>query len=155
MILLLVGGCAYHPQRQEAELPPLRVEQVSRPEPAVVAPVVIEQRPEETVSLTAMDADLRVLLPALAEAAGVSLIVPRDLRGTVSLHLEDVPAMEALERVLAAADLSLIEPLAPPWPRARFYVVPVNVNEADAATIMARFDVSAALARFIVRSRVP
>lgn len=118
-------------------------------------PVVIERQPEETVSLTAMDADLRVLLPALAEAAGVSLIVPRDLRGAVSLHLVDVPAMEALERVLAAADLSLIEPLASPWSPARFYVVPVNVNEADAATIMARFGVSAALARFIVRSRVP
>jgi type II secretory pathway component GspD/PulD (secretin) len=132
-------------------LPPLRVEH---------APVAPDRRGErvdrgEPVTLTANDTDLRALLALLAEAAGVSLVVGPEVTGRVTVRFEEVPARDALEVVVRATGLMLTDPLRPPWGPTVFYVVPVNVNDADEATIRARFGVSPELARFLVRSRAP
>jgi type II secretory pathway component GspD/PulD (secretin) len=108
-----------------------------------------------TVTLTAVGTEIRSLLVVLAEAAGVDLVVDPAVEGRVTVHFQDVPAREALERVIRETGHMVARPLAVPFPPTVYYVVPVNVNEADAATIRARFDVSAELARFILRSRIP
>jgi type II secretory pathway component GspD/PulD (secretin) len=149
----LVGGCAPPPQVvvMEAPLPPLRVEQVAEPG---AAPAVAAERGER-VTLAATDTELRALLTVLAEGAGVNLVVGPEVQGRVTVRLEDVPARDALEEVIRATGLMIVEPLRAPWGPTVFYVVPVNVNEADAALIQARFGVSPELARFLVRARAP
>jgi type II secretory pathway component GspD/PulD (secretin) len=135
----------------EPPLPPLRVEQVAEPG---VAPASEAGRGER-VTLTAADTDLRALLALLAESAGVSLVLGPEVRGRVTVRFEDVPARDALDEVVRATRLMMVEPLRAPWGATVFYVVPVNVNEADAALIQARFGVSPELARFLVRARAP
>lgn len=109
----------------------------------------------ERVTLTAVGTDLRSLLAALAEAAGVNLVVGPAVGGRVTVHFENVPAAEALEQVVVESGYMIARPLESPFPATGYYVVPVNVNEADAATIQARFGVSAELAQFLVRARIP
>lgn len=154
LVVALAAGCAAPPPRVvvgEPPLPPLRVEQVAEPG---AAPAVEAERGER-VTLTATDTELRALLTLLAEGAGVSLVMGPDVRGRVTVRLEDVPARDALDEVIRATGLMIVEPLRAPWGPTVFYVVPVNVNEADAALIQARFGVSPELARFLVRARVP
>ena len=146
-------------------LPTLRIEEVVgtglAPEPGgpLGRPVGDESvgagGPGPRVNLTATGADLRALLAALADAAGVSLVVAPEVQGRVTVHFEDVPADEALRTLIREAGLMVASPLAAPWGPVVFYVAPVNVNEADAETIRARFGVSEELARFIVRARIP
>lgn len=146
--------------RAERPLPRVQVEQVAGGESV---PLGVEVMPEtlrvppggERVTLTAVGTDLRSLLAALAEAAGVNLVVGPGVSGRVTVHLNDVPAAEALERVVRETGYMIARPLSMPYPPTMYYVVPVNVNEADAATIQARFGVSAELAEFLVRSRIP
>lgn len=147
-------------------LPTLRVEEVvgtgltREADGPLGAPVAVADGSDAgtagpRVNLTATGADLRALLAALADAAGVSLVVAPDVQGRVTVHFEDVPAEEALRTLIREAGLMAAQPLSPPWGPVVFYVAPVNVNEADAATIRARFGVSEELARFIVRARDP
>lgn len=140
-------------------LPTLRVEQMAgREEPVIPPGVTLEldaPRQGERVTLTATDTDLRVLLAALADAAGVDLVVGPDVQGRVTVHFEDVPALEALNRLVVETGYMITAPLRPPWGPTVFYTIPVNVNEADAELIRARFGVSAELARFVVRARIP
>ena len=140
-------------------MPEVRVEQVAGGEAIHAVPVPAEELAAlergERVTLTASDTDLRSLLAALAEAAGVNLVVSPEVEGRVTVHLEDVPAREALDTVIRQSGHMVTEPLRMPWGPVVFYVVPVNVNDADVATIQARFGVSEELARFLVRSRLP
>ncbi len=108
-----------------------------------------------TVTLTAVGTEIRSLLVVLAEAAGVDLVVDPSVGGRVTVHFQDVPAREALEQVIRETGHMIVRPLTAPFPPTVYYVAPVNVNEVDAATIRARFDVSGELARFIIRSRIP
>lgn len=158
------------PETVDRPLPPVAVEQLAEratereaARPPDGEPLGVPL-PEETVevravgervTLTAVGTDLRSLLAVLAEAAGVNLVVGPAVEGRVTAHLDDVPAREALDRVVAETGYMIVRPLAAPFPHTVFYVVPVNVNEANAATIQARFGVSAEVARFIVESRVP
>lgn len=136
-----------------AELPPLPVEQVS----IITIPPAPGEPPsaQPRVTVNASQADVRVLLPALAQIAGVSLVLDSTARGTVAVHFENVPAIEALRSVIDAAGLTIEGEPEKPWPPAVFYQVPVNVNTATAGVISARFGVSPKLAAFIVRSRRP
>lgn len=137
-------------------LPTVRIEQVvGDPAMPPAEPVSATVGPGERVTLSATGADLRALLVALADAAGVSLVVDPAVQGRVTVHFADVAAGDALRRLIEGAGLMVRRPLAAPWGPTVFYVVPVNVNEADAATIQARFGVSAEMARFIVGSRIP
>ncbi len=122
------------------------------------APAVVEGVAESgppTVTLTAVGTEIRSLLVVLAEAAGVDLLVDPAVVGRVTVHFQDVPAREALEQVIRGTGYMVARPLTAPFPPTVFYVVPVNVDEADAATIRARFDVSSELAWYILRSRIP
>lgn len=138
-------------------MPELRVQQragAEAPEPPVHVRMELPSQGQR-VTLTATDADLRSVLPLLAEAAGVSLVVGPEVQGTVSVHFEDVPAIQAILETLRQAGLMIVVPLRPPTGPTVFYTVPVNVNEAGVEQIQTHFGVSADLARFVVQARLP
>lgn len=133
------------------ELPPLPVEEVSiitTPPPAGELPGA-----QPRVTLNAARADVRVLIPALAQIAGVSVVMDSSVRGTVAVRFENLPAIEALHSVIDAAGLAIESGIEKPWPESVFYQPPVNVNTAPAGVISARFGVSGKLAEWIVKSR--
>lgn len=106
------------------------------------------------VSMTATNADVRDLLPALASAAGVSLIMTSDVRGRISLNLRDVSAIDALRAVIEEAGLTVgTSEVKIPFGPVVFYQIPVNINSASAATIKARYSVSDTLANWVVSGR--
>jgi hypothetical protein len=105
------------------------------------------------VTLNASRADARVLIDALAQIAGVSVVMDSTVRGTVAVRFDNLPAMEALHAVIDAAGLAIEREIERPWPESVFYQPPVNVNTAPAGMISARFGVSGKLAEWIVKSR--
>jgi hypothetical protein len=153
-LCLVVAGCAPTIKplpRVAGELPPLPVEEVSivtTPPPAG-APASTQPR----VTLNASRADVRVLIPALAQIAGVSVVMDSTVRGTVAVRFENVPAIEALHSVIQAAGMTIETDVENPWPPSVFLQPPVNVNTASAAIISARFGVSGKLAEWLVKSR--
>jgi hypothetical protein len=106
------------------------------------------------VTLTATNADARALLLALARESGVNLVVSPDVAVRVNANFNDVPAVDAMRAIIAEAGLSLLTagPQSP-WPPVVFYQLPVNINRASVETIVARFGVSAEMAKWIVESR--
>jgi hypothetical protein len=154
----LLVGCAAPAAQLPPPLPPLPVEQlvVSPGTPLPARPP--EPEAEPLITFTAANAPVREMLPLLAEAAGVTLLLHPRVQGRVSFHLEDVPAREALRLVAAQAGYE-VAPAAPgmqlPFdPTTVFYLPAVNVNAMDERSIRARFGVSAELAEWIVASRV-
>ncbi|MDQ3516077.1 MAG: hypothetical protein M3403_04805 [Gemmatimonadota bacterium] len=151
---LVVVGCAptIKPLPRAAdELPPLPVEEVSiisTPPPAG-EPAGAQPR----VTLNASRADVRVLIDALAQIAGVSVVMDGSVRGTVAVRFDNLPAIEALHAVIDAAGLAVERGVEKPWSESVFYQPPVNVNTAPAGVISARFGVSGKLADWIVKSR--
>jgi hypothetical protein len=133
------------------ELPPLPVEEVS----IVTTPPPVGELPgaQPRVTLNAARADVRVLIPALAQIAGVSVVMDSSVRGTVAVRFENLPAIEALHAVIDAAGLAIEREIEKPWPESVFYRPPVNVNTAPAGVISARFGVSGKLAEWVVKSR--
>lgn len=133
------------------ELPPLPVEEVS----IVVAPPRAGEphSAQPRVTLNASRADVRILIPALAEIAGVSVVMDSSVRGTVAVRFENEPALSALRAVVDAAGLAIETGVDKPWAESVFYQPPVNVNTAPAGVISARFGVSGKLAEWIVKSR--
>jgi hypothetical protein len=111
--------------------------------------------PGPPVTLSAANVDIRALLPVLAEAAGVSLVLGPDVTGRVSVNLKGVPARTALEAVLAEAGLSLAgeSSLQAPWGPTVFYAVPIDIDRASAAAIQRRFGVSPEVAEWLVANR--
>jgi len=106
------------------------------------------------VTLSANNANARTLLLSLAREAGVSLIVSPDVTARVSVNFNDVPAGEAMRAIISEAGLSILTAgLQSPWPAVVFYQLPVNINQVSAETIVARFGVSAEMAKWIVESR--
>lgn len=154
---LLAGACAKGSVPEAAPLPALPVTQAAppqelppRPDPDPLAALP----PGELVTLTADNVDVRVLLPALAEAAGISMVLDDAVEGRVSVNLREVPARDALRAVLDEAGLGLAgPPAAPLFPPTVFYSVLVNVEGASAALIRAHFGVSSEMAEWIVRAR--
>jgi hypothetical protein len=106
------------------------------------------------VTLTASDADARTLLLWLAQEAGVNLVVSPDVRARVSVNFADVPAVDAMRAIMLQAGLSVLSAASGvPWPPVIFHHAPVNVNEASAAAIVARFGVSDEMVKWILESR--
>ena len=106
------------------------------------------------ITLTSTNANLRDLLPLLASAAGVNLVMGPEVRGRVSVRFQNVRAIDALNAVIDQAGLVVGDPAAQlPWARPVFYDLPVNVNLASAATIRARFNVTQKLADWLVKGR--
>jgi len=112
-------------------------------------------RATKFVSLTASNAEARTLLLWLAQQAGVSLVVAPDVTARVSVSFTNVTAGEAMRAIMAEAGLSVVvSGLESPWPPVVFYQVPVNINQANAETIVARFGVTLEMAKWIVENRV-
>ena len=167
LALLTATGCVLWtpppppepPPPPAPELPPLPVEQITiqplpDPVPLDLDPLA-GHPPGDMVTLSAIDVDVRALLPVLAEAAGLSLVLDPEVEGRVSVNLVDVPALEALRMVLQQADLSIASPpLTAPWGPVVFYVLPVDVRVADAELIQRRFLVSPEMAQWIVEIRI-
>lgn len=113
-----------------------------------------EPKQTQRINLTAINAPVRELLPELAAAAGVSIVMAPDVTGRVTVSLHDVPAMDALRAVIDQAGLTVGPSFLPnPVGPVVFYQIPVNLNTASAATIRARYDVQQTTADFIVKAR--
>jgi type II secretory pathway component HofQ len=54
------------------------------------------------------DADVRTALLVIAAQAGVSIVIPADIQGKVSLSLKDVPWMDALDAVAASSGYVIV-----------------------------------------------
>jgi hypothetical protein len=122
--------------------------------PAREAVPIAEFSATKPVTLTANNADARTLLLWLAQQAGVSIVVAPDVTARVSVSFNNVPAGEAMRAVIAEAGLSVLASgMQRPWPPVVFFQLPVNVNEVNADAIVARFGVSAEMAKWIVESR--
>jgi len=78
------------------------------PAPTGEATPVAPAAPKKQV-LNFENADLRVVLQALAKQAGMSLITPDDVRGTITARLVDVPIEKAMRVILESKGYSLIE----------------------------------------------
>ena len=164
LFVMPLAGCGFFrvgarpaPAAVPAPLEPLPVEYV------VELPTVrdltrdapIGRTPDRLVTLTATNVSVRELLPLLAEAAGVNLVLAPEVDGRVSVRFQDVPAGEALDAVMQNAGLSTpAPPLTVPWiPAVVFFELPVNVNGADVLTLQRRFGITQRAAEWIVSSR--
>ena len=105
------------------------------------------------MTLRAVDADIRSLLVAVAQVAGVNLVLAPEVRGRITVTLEDVPAREALDAVMEAAGLSSPAALRVPWGPTVFFDAPVRLDTLSAGAVARRFDVSAKLAGWVVELR--
>ncbi len=132
-----------------ADLPPVPVQ--------ILVTDSTSSRPRDNaarITLTSTNANLRDLLPLLASAAGVNLVMGPAVTGRVSVHFQNVRAIDALNAVIEQAGLVVGSPDADlPWARPVFYDLPVNVNLASAATIRSRFNVTQRLADWLVVGR--
>lgn len=151
LIVRTIPVPAAQPQAQVLSAP-LPVDQVIIPTRPVTP---IQRTPgSNKITMTATNADVRDLLPALAAAAGVSLVMRPDVRGRVSVNLRDVSAMDALRAVIDEAGLTVGTSEIPvPYSAVVFYNLPVNINTASAASIKARYAVSDTVANWIVKAR--
>lgn len=157
----LLGGCAVAPPPVPAAepLPPLPATRAALPEttPRRLSGDPLDLFPPgPPVTLKAVDVDVRAILVALAENAGISLVLDPDVRGRVTVSFADIPARDALRAVADAARLSL-DP-GPPPPLTEpviFYALPVNVHRASAELIQERFGVGPEIARMVVEARTP
>jgi hypothetical protein len=160
---LLAGACvpaaAPAPSTPEpmAALPSLAVEQTAgiarSPVNGGATAQTVDQGPP--VTLTAANVDIRALLPVLAEAAGISLVLGPEVTGRVSVNLREVPARLALETVLSEAGLTLAgeSTLRAPWGPTVFYAIPFDLEGASAAEIQRRFGVSREVAELLVAAK--
>lgn len=106
------------------------------------------------VTVSAVDADARSLMIAIAREAGISMVVSTDVQKRVSVAFQDTPADEALRSIIALAGLTVVNPPSErPLPIVVYYQLPVDVNVAPVETISARFGVSTELAKWLVESR--
>lgn len=134
-------------------LPPLEVDVLAAPS-GMQTSTDAEARKGRHITLSAANVDVRELLPALASAAGVSMVMAPDVRGRVTVRFVDADARDVLRAVIEQAGLTVgpVELIAP-FARPVFQDLPVNINEASAETIRARFGVSALMAGFIAAAR--
>ncbi|MBI1991864.1 MAG: hypothetical protein HYS71_01315, partial [Candidatus Omnitrophica bacterium] len=86
------------------------------------------------ISMDFKDADLKTVLKTFSRQTGINVIASDEVgRRTVTLFLEDVTVMDALDRILSAAGLVYERP-----PGSQIYVVkpkPAEEGEAGVATI--------------------
>ena len=159
LALAAVGACRV---QSLPSLPPIPVYEITPSEeragmaitPSTARDPLSELGATKRVTLTSSNADARTLLLWLAQQAGVSIVVSPDVATRVSVSFTDVPAGDAMRAIISQAGLSVLAASAgSPWPPVVFFQLPVNVNEASAETIAARFGVSTEMARWIVEAR--
>jgi len=134
---------------------------ISASMPPISAPTIVERpasapMPASTkrVSVSAVDADAKTLLIAIAKEADMNIVVSSDVRSRVTINMKDVAASDAIAAIMEAAGLSVeASPKGSMLPAVVFYQLPLDVNKASTDAIVARFGVSKELAEFIVASR--
>lgn len=159
-LILLAAACATTPPPPRIVEVPALPEIRTAPAPATAD---VTARPDDpfagipadvTVSLTAVDQDIRQLLTALAEIAEIDLVLEPDVQGRVTVQFDEVPVREAFREILAVSELGLApRPLQAPYGPVVFHTFPLNVDYASIEQIMARWDVSREMAKWIVESR--
>jgi hypothetical protein len=114
----------------------------------------VESTAPRGITVTAIDADARSLLIAIAREAGISMVVSSDVRRRVSVSLTNASPDEAIAAIIAQAGLSTARrsPSAQP---VVFYQLPMNVNLAPVEAIVVRYDVTSELAKWVVENRPP
>jgi type IV pilus assembly protein PilQ len=104
VVTLLTGLTAPIPQWQLTAAQPVTTVPTEAPPPEVPAatrpPVSITGRP---ISIDLENADILTVLRALSEYAGVNIVAGKDVKGTVTVRLHNVPWKQALEIILRAA----------------------------------------------------
>ena len=146
--------------------PRLPVQQVQAPgrSPSQAAPLmpdavsVADASEPYIESLIAVDSDVRLVLQKIAEMGKMDLIIPGNIRKTISVRYVHVPASVALKDVLTRSGLRLGTGTSAPLPFDTvtvFYRLPANVDSLSAEGIMKRFGVSREIAELIIRSRRP
>ena len=150
----VVGVTPAAPEPSASALPPLPTLPVQDLVVQRAAPPRVENL-NQRISVRAIDADARALLVGIANQAGINLVVSSDVNRRVSLTLNDVPAIQAINEIAVAAGLTVATPANTALPSVVYYQLPVNINSASAETIAKRFGVSEELARFLVESRKP
>ena len=160
----LSGACVRQPPPPPAPLSPALPElsaplpdpaAVARPHPAAGADPLAGRPPGNPITLSARNVDVRVLLLAIAEQAGLSLVIDPQVTGRTNVNFDGVPAIDALRAVLATTGLGLaLGPPEPPVGPTVFYATPVDIERASPALIAERFRVSPEVARWIVENRV-
>jgi type IV pilus secretin PilQ/predicted competence protein len=78
-------------------------------DPTPTAPAAASKPKPKKQVLSFENADLRVILQALAKQAGMSLVIPEDVRGTITARLVDIPIEKAMKTILESKGYSLIE----------------------------------------------
>lgn len=162
--LQMIAGCSFFrapppslpPAPPLAQLPVEQLVTMPTDRPDVAQPLA-PRTPDARITLSSANVDIRELLPVLAEAAGIDLVLSPEVTGRVSVNFQDVSAAEAFRAVLEQAGLGPAgQPLRPPFTGSvTFYQLPVNLDRADVSTIMRRYGVSEAVARWIVEAREP
>ncbi len=61
---------------------------------------ILEKKFSKRISLELENADLLTVLRGLAETAGINIIASKNVKGTVTVHLKDVPWIDALDVIL-------------------------------------------------------
>lgn len=118
------------------------------------APVARAAGMDRLITLSAVDADARLLLLAIAQQAGVELVVSPDVQARVSVEFRNVPAGDAIAAVATRAGLHLMDPPeSTTWPLVVFYQLPVDINASTPDVIAARFGVSLEMATWISANR--
>jgi type IV pilus assembly protein PilQ len=103
VVTLLTGLTAPIPQWQAAAAQATTSAPTEAPPPVVPTsrpPVSITGRP---ISIDLENADILTVLRALSEYAGVNIVAGKDVKGTVTVRLHNVPWHQALEIILRAA----------------------------------------------------
>lgn len=66
-------------------------------------------KPVPKVSFDFVDADVRNVLRILTDISGKNLVVADDVKGKVTMKLDNIPWIEALDVVVRSSDLVMIE----------------------------------------------
>lgn len=85
---------------------PLRLADTTRADAAESAWPALAAQPDRPVSLDLRDASLPSALQAVARFTGLNLVISERVRGTVSLHLDNVPWRGAFDALLDANGLA-------------------------------------------------
>lgn len=69
----------------------------------------INAQVDKTISLNAKDTDIRILLTNIAETNGINLVIAGSVTGKVTIGLDDVSPIEAMELILIAGGYGMDE----------------------------------------------
>ena len=109
----LIAGCANAHDSGVHHGPPDIPSPVSEPTPgdnssaADSKAVPVGHAPR--ISIEFVDADIRIVLDLLAKQSGANLVMAEDVSGKISVSLEDLEWLEALEIIVETAGCELVD----------------------------------------------